>query len=158
MQITFSNMKYTIDWMEERTTGTGKKFAKTTLVDANGQTHEEVAIWGDFPSFADLRHGAEVEGDIVVKDNGQYKNKTLYPARQTNGRPSSNPMNKVMEKKAEYIKEAQQRKEDSIAFFNANNSAIALLGVYKVPIEDAKEFIVEWRGWFLDQYESGGKA
>lgn len=52
------------------------------------------------------------------------------------------------------IKTAQDRKDFSIAFYNATNNAIELAKVMFPDMEgvDAKAFIVEWRDSFLEQH------
>lgn len=99
-------MKYKIEWFENVTTATGKNYAKVTLKDEQGND-ENVSIWSDFPGFNELRLGGEVEGYIKV--NGQYKN--LAPSSPSPRKPN---MDRVMEKKANLIGEAQDRKERSI--------------------------------------------
>jgi len=56
------------------------------------------------------------------------------------------------------IKDAQYRKGLSIAFFNATNSAIALLSAPRVLFEsktpeETKEKIVEIRDWMLEEHK-----
>jgi hypothetical protein len=56
--------------------------------------------------------------------------------------------------KAKYIAKAQDKKEESIAFFNSVNSAVNLLSkmdFYKNR-EDLKEEIVFWRDWFYEEW------
>jgi len=54
------------------------------------------------------------------------------------------------------LKDAQYRKSLSIAYFNSVNSAIALAGTMFPDMEgvDAKEFIKEWRDWFLEEHKA----
>lgn len=49
------------------------------------------------------------------------------------------------------LRDAQYRKSLSIAYFNSVNSAIELAKV-KQP-EDIKEFIKEWRDWFIEEHK-----
>lgn len=51
------------------------------------------------------------------------------------------------------IKTAQDRKDYSIAFFNATNSAIEIIKVDQpTSPEDIKSKIMFWREWFLEQH------
>ena len=57
------------------------------------------------------------------------------------------------------IKDAQFRKGLSIAFFNANNSAIALMAEFvrkddkpNRSAEEIREKLKDWRDWFLDEH------
>ena len=54
------------------------------------------------------------------------------------------------------IKDAQYRKGLSIAFFNAINSAVALLSTDKeyYTQDELKERIVELRDWFLEEHRN----
>jgi len=52
------------------------------------------------------------------------------------------------------IKSAQYRKGLSIAFFNATNSAIALVQTDYVKDTNLKEFIVDWRDFFLEEHKN----
>lgn len=59
--------------------------------------------------------------------------------------------------KTRNIKNAQDRKDYSIAFYNATNSAIELVKVAhaigeQLTPEIVKARIVEWREWFLDEH------
>ena len=64
----------------------------------------------------------------------------------------------AQQRKAEYIHEAQDRKEESIAFFNATNSAIAMLSfLFKdqsATTEQLEYSIQEWRRWFLSEWKN----
>jgi hypothetical protein len=151
-------MKYTIQWSEKKSTSTGKEKIDATLSDGTN-TIDKVTIWDSFPNFANLMSGHEVEGDIVTKQNGQYTNKTLYPVKvaTTPKFGGSGAMSKMMDKKAENIKEAQERKAESIAYFNSVNSAIALvngLGTEGMGEAELKVKIRVWRDWFLSEYET----
>lgn len=149
-------MKYKIIWSEKKTTSTGKEKIDATLDDGQ-RTIDKVTIWGDFPNFAGLMTGHEIEGDIVTKQNGAYTNHTLYPVKvATTPKFGASGGMKMMEKKAENIKEAQERKSESIAYFNSVNSAIALVGKRLGEISEAqmKLELKLWRDWFLSEYET----
>lgn len=152
-------MKYTINWLEKKTTSTGKNKIDATLQDENGTLTEKVTIWDSYPNFAELAPGREVTGSIEVKQNGQYTNKTLKPEvthgyKGMQGGQKSVNISKLMDKKAENIEEAQNRKNDSIAYFNSVNSAINAIGEYDTArdLQDYKQAIVELRDWFLSEW------
>ena len=93
--------------------------------------------------------GAEFE---LVKD-GNF-NKIKYNKPQSNFGGSK--VEKLMDKKAENIKEAQVRKNDSIAYFNSLNSALVLLKDTFKPDADpseVKDFITYWRDYFLAEWQ-----
>ena len=101
---------------------------------------------GDLDLYNSVVVGADFE---LVKDGNFWKIKTDKP---TGNFPSK--VEKLMDKKAENIKEAQERKSDSIAFFNATNSAIALLQDSGITVEaELKVKIRAWRDWFIQEYE-----
>lgn len=64
----------------------------------------------------------------------------------------------LIQAKAKSIREAQDVKDLKIAFFNATNSAIALITAPRVTLEtltvdETKAKIVEWREWFLEEHK-----
>lgn len=153
-------IKYKIASLVKKTTSIGKDKADVTLIDSEGNEEERVTIWSDFPNFATLKVGDEVMGALTIKVNGQYTNKTLYPER-TQGwgggkkQPSIN-ISKMMDKKAETIKEAQERKNDSIAYFNSINVAIQFVSEFKAeldPLKDAYTLVLEYRDMFLAEWQ-----
>lgn len=54
----------------------------------------------------------------------------------------------------------QDRKGVSIAFFNATNSAIAMLTADKINMtsSEMEAYITKWRNWFLDEYQNYHKT
>ena len=66
---------------------------------------------------------------------------------------------KKEDSKLKGIKNAQDRKDFAIAYFNATNNAIQMFqqqsyDVNKVGDEYAEKFIVKWRDWFLKEHLS----
>jgi hypothetical protein len=119
-----------------------------------GVITDKVQIWGDFPSFETITFGSVLEGDLVTKVSGNFTNITLYPPKPAYT-PKSGGMGGIkaaQERKEVMIEKAQERKSDSIAFFNATNSAIALVKDLKLNMDDTKAEIVFWREWFLSEY------
>lgn len=136
-------MKYIIDWSERKTTSTGKEKLDCTLKDEQGHKTEKVTIWGDFPNFASLMTGFEVEGDLVPAKDPKY-GPTLYPAKAPRFRSSG----ENIKQKSEMIEKAQDRKEESIAFFNSTNAAIDLVckHPYFSKIENESQLKMTIRG------------
>lgn len=131
-------MKYTIEWAEVSQTSTGKTKATLTLVGADGVTVDKVTAWGDFPNFTELQPGKSVEGDVVVKVNGKFTNKTLYPKKTDT---LSNPSAPAWAKKPSGIAAAMKTKEASIAKFQDNKSEM----IEKMAsFRDATLLTVEW--------------
>lgn len=155
MQQTFK-----VEWAENKT----NDWKVATLRDEHDKEYKDVSInrvgkKGDtFPNFDAIMTGASIEG--VYWQSDAEKN-YLFPPRpegaglkRTGGGFGSKASDA---RKAQMIEEAQARKSDSIAFFNATNAAIALFEQLKDPIvmKDTgavKSFIKEWREWFLEQY------
>jgi hypothetical protein len=151
---------YTIDWLEKKE-WEGKKLINATL-----QGEGDVTIWEidkdgkPFPGFADLMPGSQITGSIWV--NPKNGKKTLYPPKpvgaSSGGSFPRKPAVSQTEKNAG-IKEAQDRKEESIAYFNATNSAIAIVSqLYDlrggVPEATVKATLQSWRDWFLKEHHN----
>lgn len=160
-------MKYKIDWMEHKTTSTGKKMIKASLNDGT-KVITEVAIWEGFPNFAELMPGVEVEGDLVEKQNGQYVNRSLYapkvaPTGQIGGNKGAYKtklMTEMVEKKQEGIKKAQDNKEFSIRVASVNNSAVqcAIAEFGKMDKGADMKFLIEkWRKYLWLSWENHEK-
>ena len=146
-------MKYTIDWMEEKVSAKGSKYYKATLKDETDKEIHDVAI---FSSFGEVLPGSIVEGVLRASE---YQGKTSYVLEKGNlgAKPASfgGGIAKAQAAKAEYIKEAQQRKEDSIAYFNAINNAIAYLATKNEPFGLEEVFTIQEK--LLERYESYNK-
>lgn len=168
-------MKYTVKWIEQSTTSTGKVKANLTLVDSANVETNKVTVWGDFPGFKELRPAGTVEGDIVVKQNGQYTNKTLYPAKTdtltnpkapawaTKGLAKSAAISVAMEKKQEGIERAQENKADSIRTSSTMRDAVLIVTSFfansvndlHTEYQDSfiKDKIQEYRTWLLNNWD-----
>ena len=152
-------MKHKLSWIEEKN-WQGKKFLEATL---EGEGEKKVSIWPPFPVDT-LKPGDEVEGDLIQNDKGYWSLKPIK-ANPFANKPAwaKKDIAQAQERKAEYIEKAQDRKNESIAYFNAINSAIALMPILKDEFgfdeTGAKSFIPKWRDWFLSEwkkYEAGG--
>lgn len=69
------------------------------------------------------------------------------------GKPSPDILTLYAMTDENVIKNAQYRKNLSIAFFNATNSAIELVKTDYIKDTDLKKFIVDWRDWFLEEHK-----
>ncbi len=155
-------MKYTLSWVEEKEIPKlNTSVLECTATDPNGNAIE-FSIWkkdkngAEFPNFANLQVGTVVEGNMWQNPkDGKY---VLYAPKAPSERKfSPSGGMKMMQEKAKNIAEAQERKSESIAYFNSVNSAIALLGEFKgVSQQDLDVFrmnLVTWRDWFISEYE-----
>lgn len=133
--------KYSVEWMERRTTASGKIMIKATLQDETGAQYTDIGIWSDFPGFADLMPGSSVQGNIVEK--GQYK--TLYPTRApraTTGGQGGGNMRGVAAaqvRKQEGIREAQENKSHAIKVASAMRDATLLIDALGYKFETQEE-------------------
>jgi len=149
---------YKITAIESKTTSTGKAMKTATLEDETGVVVEKVAIWSNYPDFANLVVGSILTAEIETKQNGQYINLSLK-SPSTGGfganRGGSGAITKAMEKKAENIEKAQENKNESIkiasTFASAVNCAIAEYNKDPHNLDTLEELIRKWRKvlWFL---------
>ncbi len=154
---------YKILKIDRKETSTGKLKADLNLQSPDGVVSTGVTIWADFPNFAALTEGITTEGDIVEKQNGQYTNKTLYPARtNTLGakRPGAGNIVKAMETKAKNIEAAQESKQEGIkissTFRDATLISIAMLGrgESSISASDMQETWLYWREWLWKNFDN----
>lgn len=152
-------MKYIIEFVENK----NKDWKIATVKSEQGATWEDVSInrvgkKGDvFENFDDIQAGREVYGELWTSTAGKNY---LFPPRNAH-KSSYTPRRgtgavKVEEIRRESIKEAQERKNESIAFFNATNSAIEIVSKFNVndlTEDEIKGHIVKWREFFLSEWE-----
>ncbi len=150
---------YKVSWLENKVTSTGKSKADATLIDPNETIIEGVTIWGDFPKFAELRPGVSVEGDVVIKQNGKYTNKSLYAPKTNTLRNPSAPawatakptgIKAAQERKAEGIEKSFDRKEEGIKVSSTMRDAVQIalmeLGSNQDHVQ-YEERVLYWRKW-----------
>lgn len=99
-------MKYTIQWLEQKTSAKDVPYTKLTLKKEDG-SNIDATIFNSFPNYANIQNGGEIEGEL--KSN-EYNGKTTYTLEAQKSSPRSN----FGALKATQIAEAQERKERSI--------------------------------------------
>ena len=124
-------MKYTVEWSENKPTSTGKPKMEARLKGEDGTLHDKVTIWGDFPNFAGIMTGHEIEGDIVPSKDPKYA-PSLYapkaPARAGYSGPTRSPsaITQAMKRKEDGIEKTLDRKEDGIKISSTMRDATLL--------------------------------
>lgn len=143
---------YKINWLERKTSKAGKPYTTLTLVKEDG-SQVDATIFSSFLNYANLKAGDTVEGDLKGSD---YNGKVSYVLEVPNVQPrGSQGFARGNNTRSADIEKAQQRKSDSIAYFNAVNSSIALVSKFTDGLNNSslKEALREWRDWFLSEYE-----
>jgi len=159
-------MIYTVTNIQQKTSAKGTNYQTADLMDANGQVTEGVSTFnGEFK-----QEGMSIEGHIETKDVGgkTYYNFKAQSSTRPQGAAKTAQMEKVMEKKANLIEDAQERKNDAIAhagaITNATNLVTAILGgqmrtigapgsSYKFPSEEEiKNRVREYIIWYKNLY------
>lgn len=162
---------YQIVSMKHETTKSGKNLIRATLAlsGSEGEETEGVTIWEGFPNFGVLKVGSPVSGDIVTKQNGEFVNKTLFAPRgvsprKTKGDSERGSIAVAMEKKAEGIEKAQDRKADAIKLAGCNRDATIMVAQELSQMTalgtewsqaDAQIKWKEWQKWFMGNYGDG---
>ena len=99
-------MIYTILKAENKTTKTNKPYKALTISD--GPTETNVNVFSDWPDFANLKIGSQIEG--TLEKNGQYWN--IKSDRIKDRKPN---FDRIIEKKQAGIVESQERKASNIS-------------------------------------------
>ena len=145
-------MKYLIEWSEVVQTATGKEYKKVNIVGISSV----VSCWPDFSQYDAVKPEAEVEA--IIRTSGKYKNlvdEDKKPPVRTN-----------------VIKEAQQRKEHSIALSqekkessiklaaSARDATLIVVNFYPelAEISTTKDNKIKdkweyWRRWLADKMD-----
>lgn len=154
---------YQLISVNRKTTSTGKNMIKATVTDSDQNEIEDVTLWDSFPNFAMLAPTMAVEGDLVIKQDGKWENKTLYPKKSTTRttRPKQEDMAKIMDKKAANIGIAMDKKSDAIKIAANARDATILTAQWVAQmtatgvswtIGDMMEKWVEMRKWLSDNF------
>lgn len=153
--------EYKIEWMEKKTTSTGKEKADCSLK-AGTETVENVTIWADFPDFANLMPGSTVKGTLTPAKDPRY-GPTLYPPKSPKQAAGANFKQKMiddtMTRKEGSIEKFQNSKEENIKLSAAERDAVMIVTTFykdrfttdldEVMEDMVKQKIVMWRDWFL---------
>lgn len=131
--------------VESKTTSTGKTYSLVTLADGR-----KVSVWNDHPLYVTMHAGIEIP-DTLIYQKGNYWN--LSNPERTTASPRAP---RASAARSADIKEAQDRKETSITFFNATNAAIALVGndTTITEPETIKKWVRYWRDWFIAEHDA----
>lgn len=156
-------MKYKISCLERGETSTGKKKATATLIGEDGK-QLDVTIWGDFPNFAELMPGSEIEGELRPSSDPKYK-PSLSPPRVSKtgqgGGYKAQVVEKAMERKESGIARFQASKEESIkiasTFTAAWTTAIAVWQEQcrnsSSTVDDIRVLFERWRKFYWENYD-----
>lgn len=112
-----------------------------------------------FPNFDGVVEGATIDATVWKSPAGKWY--MFAPKTASNGSNFANKgpssIKAAQERKAEMIEKAQDRKSESIAYFNAVNSAITLRAADRTllfnSVQDEREYLTVWRNWFLSEWE-----
>ena len=158
-------MKYTINWVELKTTTAGKELYEGEFVNDLGNKFE-ATIWKldkdgkEFPNWAEIRPGGEIEANPWTKPGTNKV--TLYPPTPekrsggTTGAYRGKQIEEAQTRKTESIEKFQTSKEESIALASAQRDAVLMVsqilqhsGMSFPQTEGIQNMIIEWRNWFL---------
>ncbi len=145
-------MIFKVNWIEVKKSAKGTWYAKADI-EGEGEVMLFEKDWGDMKG---ITPGSEIDGVMGKMPDGKKVLNKGNMAKFGKNPFKAEQIEKAQERKAEYIEKAQDRKADQIAYFNAINSAIAMLQTDKGPAlgtdEQYHEFIRDWRDWFLDEW------
>jgi hypothetical protein len=168
-------MKFTIKYIQDSPTKSGRAKKSATVVDEHGIESKFVTIWPDFLNYTNLSQGMVVEGQLEVTQNGQYTNKTLKPAMNTNGTFAPQPSSsypkpaygqqraygvgskvEVEQMKQENIKKNMEWKAEGQAYGNSVTNAVTivveLLRQGKLlGKEDIEKSIIGYRDFLINE-------
>lgn len=102
-----------------------------------------VSIWQGFPDFDKITFGSSVEGDIVVKQKGNYLTKTLFAPKGSAPMQSAGAITKAMDRKEAGISKFQENKEESIKISSTMSGAVSL--AVAEGSSDLAEAVKRWR-------------
>ena len=156
------NTTFKIDWGEIKTGQYGTTF-KGTFIRPDGSKFDATISEKDkngveFPNFAQIAPGTSVIGVEWTGAKGTY----IFAPKpastgNTGGSRGGANMTKVMEKKNENIRDAQDRKDIAIRLSGSMTSAVQLALAEVGPNADPKRMemaILRWRNWLLDNHGS----
>lgn len=149
-------MKYTVTTLEKKVAGSGKPYIKATVKDGMDEEHN-VTIFSTFPNFETITFDTVLEAEMQTENDPKYGiSKKLWPPKEN--RPAGGGMGRVMEKKAEAIGKAQDRKEEGIRVSSTFRDASMIVasmvhgGLLRTEM-DIKEEWRKWREWLWNNYD-----
>lgn len=151
--------KFTVEWLENKQTKTGKPFKIVSLKDESGKVTEGVSAFDfKFPALDTLTPGATIEGEIQI--DGTYKNlmsELKPPAFAQKGSAfKEKVMNEAMARKETSIAKSQDNKEYGIKVASTMNKAVELAIAENGQDADNqryKDSILMWREWLWNNWD-----
>jgi hypothetical protein len=148
--------KVTIEWAENKS----NDWRICTIKEGN-QTITDVSVnrvnkkGETFPNFDGIIPGAEIECEIWKSPAGKTYMFAPRPQSASKVGGFGGGVKAAQERKEVMIEKAQERKSDSIAYFNSVNCSIELVskrGMSEMTDQDVELAVVQWREWFLSEY------
>lgn len=152
-------MKYKIDWLENKTSSTGKTYQKVSITSEEGQEIKDVSVW-DMPfGGVELAPGVTVDAELIVK--GNFTN--LKPINQPQSRGGGNPaIKQAMQAKTESIQKFQDAKSDNIrlsaTFRDATLLTVSFFNTKPGTVEEMRAKWLDFRIWLDRQYDKSPSA
>lgn len=158
-------MKFTVDWIEKKTSTKGTVYHKAVLVDESEKKFEDVAVFNGFKD-EDLRPGGTLEGELTEKEyNGKSSFVLNAPAapRPQGGAARGAAISQAQDRKERAISTAQQNKEEGIKVSSTARDATLIVTTFypelskKEAAEKSKMITDEWtkwRKWFMDNWDA----
>ena len=134
-----------------------------SITSDDGQITDAVSIWSSFADFANLKDGDVVDGELEIKQNGNYTNKTLKsPPTGTTGPYRGNPgaITKAMDRKEQGIEKFQDNKELGIKISSTIRMAVDLVAATESEgwtMQQKQSEIKQWRKWLWENWSADDK-
>lgn len=147
-------MNYKITWVENKSNDWKVASLECGGVKTEGVSINRVNKKGEvFPNFDSITLEGTVDGELWNSPSGKhYLFAPKVASTGTTGAYKGQQIAKAQETKREDIKEAQGRKEESIALAGAQRDAVLIVTKFNITdwTEDhIQEEIIKWRNWFL---------
>ena len=149
--------KYTVEFIENKPTGTGKERAIVTLKNEAGEYQKDITMWGsNWTNLAGILPGATLDGIIKPASDPKYGD-TFYPGMAA--KPASFKTSGIKEaqavKRAD-IATAQDAKQQGIqissTFGKATDITIAYFTGRSFTHEEFQAEWEYWRKWLNDSF------
>lgn len=134
--------------------------------DKNGKAYKAITLENGIKLNVFSRHSRyeeiKIEENLDEKDlekSGKFWNlKDISVRPQYERQTKTQQITQFQANKAEYIKQAQERTQEGIAWFNSTNSAISLLAARNslntMSDTEIQAAIRLWREWFLEEFKN----